>query len=218
MEVTRILVQIKAEEHLKNKDPLGWFEAVYDGAHGDELLVPWANLTSNPHLTEWLDANPHPSGKKALVVGCGLGDDAEELARRGFIVTAFDISPTAITWCKRRFPLSQVRYLVADLFQSPEGWRGYYDLVFEAYTLQSLQSPLREQAARTLPSFLAPSGNLLVLSRGKEPNEFPEGPPWPLTKNDMAHLLGQGLTVVAFEDYMDKEAVPIRRFRGHYRR
>ena len=28
----------------------------------------------------------------------GLGDDAEELVRRGFDVTAFDISDTAIQW------------------------------------------------------------------------------------------------------------------------
>ena len=119
MEVTRILVQLKQEEHFKKQDPLGWFEAVYAEAKGDELAIPWANLTPNPFLMDWLNQNPMPAGKRALVVGCGLGDDAEELSRRGFSVTAFDISPTAIAWCMRRFPLSKVRYETAVSFFAP---------------------------------------------------------------------------------------------------
>jgi ubiquinone/menaquinone biosynthesis C-methylase UbiE len=216
MEVTRILVQMHAEDHLKKNDPLGWFETVYVAAQGDELAIPWANLSPNPHLMEWLDKNPTQAGKKALVVGCGLGDDAEELSRRGFWVTAFDISPTAIAWCKKRFPLSQVRYEVQDLLQSPSGWDQFFDFVVEAYTLQSIQSPLREDAIRRLPRFLEPQGKLLVIARGKEPNEFPEGPPWPLTKNDLAPLSQMGLMGDTFEDYLDEELPPIRRFRAAY--
>ncbi|MCC5670705.1 class I SAM-dependent methyltransferase [Nostoc sp. CHAB 5784] len=45
---------------------------------------------------------PFASGQKALVIGCGLGDDAEAIASLGFEVTAFDISPTAIAWCQER--------------------------------------------------------------------------------------------------------------------
>ncbi|MDZ7952448.1 hypothetical protein [Nostoc sp. DedQUE09] len=40
---------------------------------------------------------PFASGQKALVIGCGLGDDAEALAHLGFEVTTFDISPTAMS-------------------------------------------------------------------------------------------------------------------------
>ncbi len=216
MEVTRILVQLKAEEHFKNKDPLGWFEAVYAGANADELAIPWANLAPNPSLVEWLDQNPMPPGKRALVVGCGLGDDAEELSRRGLAVTAFDISPTAIEWCRRRFPLSKVKFEAVNLFEAPSGWDRYFGMVFEAYTLQSLQSPLREDAIRRMARFLAPQGKLLVVSRGKEPNEFPEGPPWPLTKNELELFLQQGLSKLSFEDFVDKETPPIRRFRAVY--
>ncbi len=217
MEVTRILVQIKAEEYFKKKDPLGWFEAVYAEANGDELAIPWAHLAANPHLVEWLERNPQSPGKKALVVGCGLGDDAEELSRRGLSVTAFDISPTAIAWCKRRFPLSKVRYEILDLYQAPPGWTRYFDFVFEAYTLQSLQSPLREEAIGCLARFINPQGKLLVICRGKEPNELPEGPPWPLTKNDLAYFLQADLKCVSFEDFMDEEDPPVRRFRALYR-
>ncbi|HVZ80026.1 MAG TPA: class I SAM-dependent methyltransferase [bacterium] len=203
---------------MKKSDPLGWFESVYAAANGDELMVPWANLGPNPWLTEWLDRHPFPDGKRALVVGCGLGDDAEELSRRGLSVTAFDISPTAIHWAKRRFPLSQVKYEVMDLFHAPQGWERYFGFIFEGYTLQSMQSPLREQAIQRIAGLLAPKGDLLVVARGKEANEFPDGPPWPLTQDDLSNFARQGLSIQSSEDFMDKENPPVRRFRAHYQR
>ena len=52
-------------------------------------------MAVNPNLSEWTDFRKVKAhGKRALVVGCGLGDDAEYLAEQGFSVTAFDISPT----------------------------------------------------------------------------------------------------------------------------
>ena len=218
MEITRILVQMHAEEYLKKNDPLGWFEAVYTAAQGDELAIPWANLSPNPHLMEWLDTNPMPAGRKVLVVGCGLGDDAEELSRRGFTVTAFDISATAIEWCKKRYPLSKVRYETQDLLKSPAGWNQFFDLVVEIYTLQSLQPPIREEGIRSMARFLKPLGVLLVITRAKEPNEFPEGPPWPVTKNELANFSQIGLKPQTFDDFKDLEDPPIRRFRAAYQR
>ena len=55
----------------------------------------------------------------ALVVGCGLGDDAEFIAGLGFSVVAFDISASAIAAAQQRFPQSTVRYRVADLMAAP---------------------------------------------------------------------------------------------------
>ena len=46
-----------------------------------------------------------------------MGDDAEALAAIGFAVTAFDIAPTAISWCKQRFSQSAVTYIVEDLLR-----------------------------------------------------------------------------------------------------
>ncbi|WP_313934260.1 MULTISPECIES: hypothetical protein [Nostocaceae] len=41
-----------------------------------------------------------------------MGDDAEAPAKLGFEVTAFDISPTAISWCQQWFPDSSVNYVI----------------------------------------------------------------------------------------------------------
>src|SRR5258708_21752836 len=94
-----------ANEFLDRGDTKGWFEALYKEAQGNPAKIPWADMEPNPNLIEWLNAHSiSGNGKKALVSGAGLGDDAEELSRRGFAVTACDISPSAIQWCQGRFP------------------------------------------------------------------------------------------------------------------
>src|SRR4051794_32528844 len=89
------------------RDP---FDDIYQAVGDDLERVPWARLSARPELVTWLDgAGPSPvDGPRALVIACGLGDDAEELAGRGFSVVAFDFSPTAIALCHRRFPSTEV--------------------------------------------------------------------------------------------------------------
>src|SRR5262245_39093707 len=119
-------------EHEKRGEPTGWFEAVYRAAEGKPEEVQWADLAPNPHVVEWLDRrNDLKPGLRVLDVGSGLGDTSEEIDRRGFVVSAFDISATAIGWCRRRFPASRVDYRVADLLEPPPEWRGSFDLVIE---------------------------------------------------------------------------------------
>ncbi len=207
-----------AQKYLAAGDPVGWFEALYASASDDASAIPWADLKPNPNLLSWLDAHRLPAQSQALVVGCGLGDDAEELARRGLRVTAFDVAPTAIEWCGKRFPRSDVRYVVADLLDPPPEWDGAFDFVLESYTLQALPSDPRERAVHSLARFLSPTGMLLLICRGREPEE-PEGElPWPLTREELSRLAGRaGLAAEALEDYLDDEDPPVRRFRAVYR-
>jgi SAM-dependent methyltransferase len=214
----RAIARQLAHEHLQAGDPFGWFEALYARAGEDTSLIPWADLKANPNLIAWLDQNHAALSGRALKVGCGLGDDAEELARRGFETTAFDISESAVAWCRRRFPRSPVTYAVADLFSAPTGWEAGFDFVLESYTLQVLPPGLRADAVRRICSFVARGGMLLVIARGREPGE-PEGKmPWPLTKGEVLFFKAQGLKEISFEDYTDGEDPPVRRFRATYRR
>ena len=208
-----------AQRHLATGDALGWFEALYAQAAGDATIIPWADLMPNQNVIQWLDQHQVTgAGRGALKIGCGLGDDAEELARRGFRTTAFDISASAIAWCRRRFPQSPAMYVVADLFRAPIEWRGKFTFVLESYTLQVLPPSLRREAINHIASFVAPRGTLLVVSRGREPDE-PQGEmPWPLMKDELTDFLRLGLKEVGFEDYLDDEDPPVRRFRVAYRR
>ena len=208
-----------ARNHIDAGDVLGWFEAVYAEADGDPSNVPWADLSANPNLVSRLDAGRiRGEGLRALKVGCGLGHDAEELARRGFMTTAFDISKTALSWRRRRHPGSLVDYRAADLFDVPDGWRSGFDLIVESYTLQVLTPSLRPEAIRRIAEFTAPGGTLLVIARGRNQTDPPGQMPWPLVRVELTAFEDAGLKKLSFEDYFDSEEPPVRRFRAAYLR
>ena len=205
-----------AAEGIAHGDATGWFDRLYRAAEGDHTRVPWADLAPNRWLVEWLERERvRGEGASAVVVGCGLGDDAQELARRGYDVTAFDISSTAVDWAIRRFPESGVEYRVADLFSLPALMEGEFDFVFEAYTIQALPIEIRPSAVDAVASLVAHGGSLLAVMRGRENDQEVPGPPWPLSRADLTGFLHAGLLEDSFEDFMDGE---IRRFRVHYLR
>lgn len=208
-----------AEEFIGKGDPTGWFEQLYREGEEGKSVVPWADRGANASLIEFWKSNPQATaGKKALVIGCGLGDDAEQLAAWGFETTAFDISATAIRTAKKRFPKSRVEYVAADLFQPPAEWESKFDFVFEANTVQALPVALRARAIRKIAGLVAPGGKLLTIVRGREPQE-PEGQlPWPLTREELAEFVRAGLQEKIFEEYFDDEEPPARRFRVLYER
>ena len=213
----RAIAQEIAMRHLSQGDASGWFEELYALAKGDASVIPWADLAPNPQLVHWLNENDIKSAEKiVLKVGCGLGDDAEELASRGFNTTAFDISPTAIAWCRNRFPGTSVHYFIADLFTAPGNWHGAFDLVIESYTLQVLPQEIRKAAIAEIARFVKPGGILLVIARGRENTDHEGKMPWPLTREDLAGFISCGLKELSFSDYMDNEDPPVRRFRSVY--
>ena len=217
-EEKRKIARAIAHKHLRAGDPLGWFEDLYSHAGDNESIVPWANLKPNPNVVDWLDQQELSTPCQAIKIGSGLGDDAEELSRRGFKTTAFDISKSAIAWSRKRFPQSSVTYVNADLFSAPLEWKSRFDFVLESYTLQVLPPDLRAHAIQCIASLIAPGGTLLVIARGREPSA-PEGEmPWPLTRAELSLFGDQGLKEVNFEDYMDSEKPPVRRFRVTHRK
>lgn len=205
-----------ARDFVARGDAFGWFEQLYAGAGGDTSVIPWADQAPNPHLLTWLNKRDTKPTGRALVVGCGLGDDAEELARRGFTVTAFDIAPTAIDWCRRRFPRSRVKYMAADLLAPPAEWSRAFDFVQESYTIQAMGMELRERALRQVSDFVAPRGTLLVVCRARDDDEPLVDLPYPLSRRELDVLRQHGLSERSFEDYLDDEDPPVRRFRASY--
>lgn len=206
-----------AQAALERGRPLEWFDALYREADAGTAVVPWADLAPNPHLLAWLDAQPSSwSRARALDVGCGYGDNAGELARRGYDVDAVDVSPAAIEAARARF--EDVRFHVGDASAPPEEWRGAFDLVTEIYTLQALPTELRAKVAASIATLVAPGGTLLVVARGRD-DDAPEGQlPWPLTKQEILALEAQGLALVSLVDQDDGEDPPVRRFVATLRR
>jgi SAM-dependent methyltransferase len=211
---TRARARELAAEFVAKGDPTGWFEQLYREAAEGVSAVPWADLRPNPNLLEFWSRHPIPAaGKTALKIGCGLGDDAKQLAEWGFETTAFDISASAIQVCNERFP-GRVTFDVADVLNPPAEWTGYFDFVLESYTLQVLPPMPRRQALRNVASLVKQGGNLLLIARGRDQSD-PEGEmPWPLTRAEIETV--PTLETLSFEDYLDGESPPVRRFRVLY--
>ena len=201
--MNRLRARELARTYLSQGEPTGWFDALYAGSH-DAKEIPWADLVPNPNLVEWFEASTiEPKGIQAIVVGCGLGDDAEFLSDEGFNVTAFDVSPAAIRWCKKRFPGSCVSYRTIDPLKLPADWHCRFDLTVEIYTLQVLPPVIRPQAMRALVDLVAPQGQLLIIARGRVEDEAEGEMPWPLTKEELSEFTRLNLEQETFEDYWD---------------
>lgn len=207
-----------AAEYAANGDVSGWFDALYREAAGDNEHIPWADLEPNRFFKAWAEKKGlRGNERKALVVGCGLGDDARYLFDLGFKVTAFDISPTAIDWAKKLHAGTDIQFETADLFLPFRAWFSAFDFVLEVYTIQPLPLEMRDRVIDSIAAFVGENGRLVVVTRGREDNEEPEQLPWPLSRKDLSRFEKNGLTQADFNEIWDEEDEQ-RRFVVEYER
>ena len=204
-------------EYAEKGDPTGWFDALYKEAAGDNERIPWADLEPNRFFRAWAEKNDlKGNGRKALVVGCGLGDDARYLHDLGFRVTAFDISPTAIEWARRLHHETDINFLVADLFNPPKEWFQAFEFALEIYTIQPLPLEMRPSVIDAIANFVRLHGRLIVVTRGRENDEEPLELPWPLSRRDLLRFEENGFQQLGFEEAPGDEEPPIPRFIVEY--
>jgi hypothetical protein len=178
-------------------DPVGWFDELYRAADAGQVDVPWDRDEPNPVLVDWLRdrgvAHRALAGhdRRALVVGAGLGRDAEFVASLGVRTTAFDVSPTAIARARSRYPHSAVDYVVANLLHPPAEWAGAFDLVVEVYTVQAMPRSVRSLAVASVANMVGSDGTLIVV-QGRPPTDDVNapGPPWMLTRSEIEAFAG----------------------------
>lgn len=213
-----------AHESIAAGDPTGWFERLYAAAAAGNTGVPWDRHAPSPLLVQWATERaprgaPIRATQAALVVGCGLGDDAEFISSLGFRTVAFDVSASAIRAARERFPESDVAYCVADLMAPPPGWRSAFDLVVESMTLQALPESSRSAAIGGLGPLVAPGGTLIVFARGREPESDDDGPPWSLTRAEIDSIGSGELAAVRVDEIRDASASTAAwRWRAEFRR
>jgi SAM-dependent methyltransferase len=208
--------QMLATEAIGAGDPTAWFERLYATAETGRAQVPWDRGAPHRLLVEWAkERELRGERRRALVIGCGLGDDAEFIAGLGFATVAFDISASAIRAACRRHPLSPVDYVTADLLDPPAAWRQAFDLVVESLTLQSLPDPPRATAIGNVGPLVAPGGSLIVNAFARDGRDDPgNGPPWPLTRAEI-DAIGEGVLEPVKIEYLSDAGA--HRWRAEFR-
>jgi len=199
------------QEHNKAS---AWFNDLYEEHKENHEKIPWARKAVNPLLQSYLEDESNTHKGKALVVGCGLGDDAHALEVAGYEVVAIDVSEAALEIAKERSVGSSIKYEKQDIFDMPQKYDEHFDFVFEALTIQSLPREFREKMIAAVVKTLAPNAKLLVVAH-KQQREF-DGPPWPLTQEEVDLFKSHGLKELSFELHTGESQVSSTHFRVLY--
>jgi SAM-dependent methyltransferase len=137
-----------------------------DAAEWDERYATTDQVWSgDPNGALVAEAATLPPGR-ALDVGCGEGADAVWLARRGWDVTALDVSRVALDRAERHAHDAGVRvtWVHAGLVEAAQDGglpAGGFDLVSAQYAV--LRKTPGAVAERALAELVAPGGTLLVV-------------------------------------------------------
>jgi pimeloyl-ACP methyl ester carboxylesterase/SAM-dependent methyltransferase len=212
-----------ATRSLAAGDPTGWFDRLYGAGAAGEVSMPWDRTGPHPLLVHWARARRLTgAGRRAVVVGCGLGADAEYVAGLGYDSVAFDISGTAVRLARERHPGTRVEYLTADLLAPPAAWSRAFDLVVEIITVQALPDPPRRQAIVNVGRMVAAGGTLFVIAAARPDDdrcaEAPRTPPWPLARAEIDAFAADGLTPVRTERVTDPRSPDALRWVAEFRR
>ncbi len=205
-------------------DATGWFDRLYSAGFTGEVDMPWDRDDPHPILARWAaDSGVQGNGalggngRRAVVCGCGLGADAEFLARLGYRTVGFDVAPTAVRVAQDRHPESTVDYQVADLLRLPAPWLRSFDLVVDVFTVQALPDPPRRTAIVNVGRLVAPGGTLVVVAlRGDRTGAV--GPPWPLRPDEIDAFGTDGLEPVRVAELTDPRWQPGARWLAEFRR
>lgn len=198
------------QAHNKASD---WFDDLYKNNKESHENIPWARQAVNPLLQSYLDEETTHKGK-ALVIGCGLGDDANALEEAGYDVVAIDVSQTALDLAKKRFYNSHIVFEKQDIFDMPHRYDAYFDFVFEAFTIQSLPVEFREKMIKAVADTVVPLGKLLVIAHKRE--EHFDGPPWPLEESEINLFEQHGLIELTHEIHTEESKISNTRFKVLY--
>jgi len=103
--------------------------------------------------------------QRVIEIGCGNGRDAAFFAGQGHRVTALDLSPGAISACRRHHAALPVEFLHGALPALAGRLTGEFDLVYSRFVLHAM--PLEEEVAllHAAAAILRPRGELCIECR-----------------------------------------------------
>ncbi len=177
-------------------DSQDWWKAVYEGVRPEDL--PWFSPTPDPDLATALEHFISTPGF-ALDLGSGPGIHAIALARRGWKVTAVDISPGAIRMASRFAQEAGVKidFRNADVLSfHPD--TSSFDLVHDRGFLHTLDQTQWVEWANLVAAALKPDGLVYAKEFIYNPNRHfgPRG----FKKSELEHVLDARFRIESLQE------------------
>lgn len=167
------------------------------------LNLPWC-LEEIPDWFKDLVESKWVSPSRALDMGCGVGEHACYLAKKGFNVIAIDISEKAISLAKERCPGDNPIFITHDIFELDKLGKTF-DFVYEISILHNINPADRILYVKKVGSVLETGGKFMVccfskddpIFEGKEELYVPEfnNTMYPLTEVDLRSLFSKDFLI-----------------------
>jgi len=144
--------------------------------------TPWDRDDPSSELVRLLDGRRLTPGR-VLEIGCGTGSNTAELARRGFVVTAFDVAQPAVERARARLAraglAADVRLASVHDTGKLKDLGAPFPLLFDRGVYHVLRTEAADLAAllRLLERAAAPGALWLTLAGNANEHIEGEGPP-----------------------------------------
>jgi methyl halide transferase len=155
----------------------------------------WDHGAPSPGLVDFLAAHPDLPRGTVCVPGCGTGHDVREFARAGFDASGFDIAPSAIRHAAEKTMSAGLtaKFHRADFLRDEPPQ--LFDWIFEHTLFCAIQPPERDDYVRAVQRWLKPDGQYLAVNYLIV--EGNEGPPFPVTRDELLRRFSPHLELVA---------------------
>ena len=170
--------------------------------------VPWDLGGIPPTLESFLNRTRTPT--RVFIPGCGSGYEVRAFHEAGHDVTAIEFSAPAVARAREVLGSLGDKVVHGNFFEHNFG-ESPYGLIYERGFLCSLPPARWPDYASRMASLLPAGGRLVGLFLyGQEP----EPPPYPLTEQTAARLLGRSFRLLRTESVAD--SVPVYQDLEHW--
>ena len=140
----------------------------WDSAYRDGKRPPWDARITAPELARVVDEEiVEPC--RAVVLGCGSGDNAIYLASKGFDVTAIDVAPTALGIAEKKAEEAgvEINWVLSDVLAIPADLEPF-DFVFDRGCYHHIHYYDPQGFVETLNRITNPGAQCLILSCNRD--------------------------------------------------